>query len=233
MLLNVCGAETDLIDVPSSVRPALFERSKAFDPPTYVFMVALLEDLRRNVKFSGAARALADAAMVRLALANRFTDIKQIIERLEGFGGEAGRPSQATASPSPGTSPAPRAASGPPSAQAPHGANPGRMTGNAPAVESRTRQPAPAKPAARDAAQVPPEGTQSSSTAGAGQGQVDAATRERVLRDPYVQKVREMVDGTIIGIFPAPKKLESAEGGPDESGAPPAAQGDGELALFG
>lgn len=238
MLLNVCGAETDLVDVPSSLRAALFERSKAFDPPTYVFMIALLEELRRNVKFSGAARALADAAMVRLALANQFSDIKRIIERLDGLGGEAGRPSPSAASPSPrapATPYPPRASSAqaPSPAQAPRAASPGQASRTAPAAEPSTRQPAPAKPAGRDAGQVPPEGTVALGDAGTPQGQVDAATRERVLRDPYVQKVREMVDGTIIGIFPAPKKTEVAEGGSDESGVPPTAQGDGEMALFG
>ncbi|MEK7757446.1 MAG: hypothetical protein AAB385_09590, partial [Planctomycetota bacterium] len=55
-----------------------------FDAPTYVYMIALLEELRRNVKFSGAARALADAAVVRLAMSHQFTDLGVLLGRLEG-----------------------------------------------------------------------------------------------------------------------------------------------------
>jgi hypothetical protein len=46
-------------------------------------MITLLEELRRQVKFSGAARALADAAIVRLAMSSQFSDLKDWLGRLE------------------------------------------------------------------------------------------------------------------------------------------------------
>jgi DNA polymerase-3 subunit gamma/tau len=86
MLLCVCGAETELVDVSSQVRPQLVEQAGQFDGPTYVYMIALLEELRRQVRYSGAARALADAAVVRLAMSHQFTDIGALMERLEADG---------------------------------------------------------------------------------------------------------------------------------------------------
>ena len=79
MLLRVCGSDTDLVEVPGSFRPALIAQSEKFDPPTFVYMITLLEELRRNVKASGAARALADAAVVRLAMSRQFSDIQEWI----------------------------------------------------------------------------------------------------------------------------------------------------------
>jgi DNA polymerase-3 subunit gamma/tau len=84
MLLRVCGAETDLIDVADSMRATLTAQAQRFDAPTYVYMITLLEELRRNVKFSGAARALADAAVVRLAMSHQFTEIPALLRRLDG-----------------------------------------------------------------------------------------------------------------------------------------------------
>ncbi len=82
MLLRVCGEDTDLADVAGTVRAELAKQSQAFDAPTYVYMIGLLEELRRSVKFSGAARALADAAVVRLAMSEQFTDINNLLDRL-------------------------------------------------------------------------------------------------------------------------------------------------------
>ncbi len=91
MLIRVCGTDTDLVDVGDAMRATLADQSAQFDAPTYVYMIALLEELRRNVRSSGAARALADAAVVRLAMSRRFTDIAAILERLD-----SGSPAAAT-----------------------------------------------------------------------------------------------------------------------------------------
>ncbi len=83
MLIRVCGADTDLVDVGDAMRSTLAEQAGQFDAPTYVYMIALLEELRRSVRSSGAARALADAAVVRLAMSRQFSDIAPLLERLE------------------------------------------------------------------------------------------------------------------------------------------------------
>jgi DNA polymerase III gamma/tau subunit len=93
MLLRVCGPDTDLVDVAATMRATLASQAERFDAPTYVYMIALLEELRRNVKFSGAARALADAAVVRLAMSRQFTDLGVLLARLEGNDTTAAPPS--------------------------------------------------------------------------------------------------------------------------------------------
>ena len=89
MLLRVCGPDTNLVDVAATIRTALISQAEKFDAPTYVYMIALLEELRRNVKLSGAARALADAAIVRLAMSHQFTDLGVLLGRLEANGADA------------------------------------------------------------------------------------------------------------------------------------------------
>ncbi len=84
MLICVCGKDTELADVPAEMRSELSQQAAKFDAPTYVYMISLLEELRRNIRFSGSGRALADAAIVRLTLAEQFTDITALIENMSG-----------------------------------------------------------------------------------------------------------------------------------------------------
>lgn len=79
MLVRVCGADTDLLDVSEALRPRFVEQAAAYEPPVYVYMLTLLEDLRRAVRSSGSGRALAEAALVRLAMAAQFTDIRALL----------------------------------------------------------------------------------------------------------------------------------------------------------
>ena len=58
MLIRVAGEETELVDVAARVRPELAAQAKAFDGPTYVYIITLLEELRRAVKFSGSGGAV-------------------------------------------------------------------------------------------------------------------------------------------------------------------------------
>ena len=97
MLLRLCGPETELVDVPSQLRESLHERSQSFDPPTYVFMISLLEELRRNARSESGGRALADAAVVRLAMSAQFSNLGALIERIEsGLPEDAGSGRSAT-----------------------------------------------------------------------------------------------------------------------------------------
>jgi len=92
MVLRVCGEGTDLVDVPATVRPTLVTQSKRFDAPTFVYMITLLEELRRSVKSSGAGRALADAAVVRLAMSHQFSDLTDLLSRVEGPAARSAEP---------------------------------------------------------------------------------------------------------------------------------------------
>ncbi len=89
MLFCVCGPKTELIDLPSSARDQLVKQCTLFDGATYVYMISLMEELRRAAKSSNVSRALLDAAVVRLAMAEKFSDVGTLIARLEGGGGQA------------------------------------------------------------------------------------------------------------------------------------------------
>ncbi len=86
MLFSVCGAETDMVDLPAPVRERLAEQATRFDPPTFVYLVSLMEEVRRSVKSSNASRALLDAAIVRLAMAENFSNIEKLLGQLDDSG---------------------------------------------------------------------------------------------------------------------------------------------------
>lgn len=87
MVLNVAGDETDLVDVPAGLRPRLAEQCRQFDTGAYVYMISVLEELRRSVKSSGSARALVEAAIVRLAEASNFSAIETLLGHVGAGGG--------------------------------------------------------------------------------------------------------------------------------------------------
>lgn len=60
-----------------------------FELSHYVQMIAMLEELRRNVRYSAAGRALADAAMVRFAKLREWSSIEDLLQQLEGGTGGA------------------------------------------------------------------------------------------------------------------------------------------------
>jgi DNA polymerase-3 subunit gamma/tau len=87
MLLNICGPQTNLVDLPTSAVESMEELSRRFDGETFVYMITVLEELRRNVRFSALARALAEAAVVRLATAARYESVQDLLDQL-GTGGQ-------------------------------------------------------------------------------------------------------------------------------------------------
>ena len=196
MLLRVCGEDSELVDAAAPMRASLAGQARQFDAPTFVYMITLLEELRRNVKYSGAARALADAAMVRLAMARQFTDINVLIEALDADDGPpAGRPTPPR--PRESASPEPRKAR-----QAP------AETGAAPPASPAAPQAAPARR---------PGGPKVAS------GPVSSAQWERAARDPLVQRAREAVDGTLFNVQAAPGPVEP---GPQAGEEPDPSQGE-------
>ena len=84
MLLATCGGDTDLVDVPSTVRASMSAQSARFDSGTYVYMITVIEELRRSVRFSGSGRALIDAAVVRLAHSRNFSSLDALLGQLRG-----------------------------------------------------------------------------------------------------------------------------------------------------
>ncbi len=197
MLIRLCGKDTDLVDAAGSARSALNTQAAKFDAPTYVYMISLFEELRRNVKFSGAARALADAAIVRLAMSHQFTDLGDLLDRLDEE--EAGAP----------TDQAPR----------PDKASKKNDIGVS-TTTSRATSTAGQPPATNLAPDLNGSGASRSSgddllpqPAG-----LTSAQLKRVARDPLVMRVKEAVDGTLLSVQPAPppSEMEASEVNDDE-----------------
>jgi len=196
MLLHVCGEDTDLVDVAAQIRPKLTAQAAEFDAPTYVYMITLLEELRRSVKYSGAARALADAAVVRLAMSRQFTDINELIESLDAEDGDRAAPTRRK----PGT--------------AEEGADGLRSK-----AEGSARQNKAAAIARSDRTVGQPSVDQPAPSNDVPPAKVTAADRERVARDPFVQQVKEAVEGTLFDIRPGKRSSESGPPDDDEQEA--------------
>lgn len=89
MVLGVCGPETPLVELSDAARQAEVDRSQRFDAPALSHMIALCETAQRVCRESPAPRAMFDAALVRLALAERFADLTALAS-----GGRTGRPAE-------------------------------------------------------------------------------------------------------------------------------------------
>ena len=94
MLAACCGAESDLLELPDAQRASVAELSKRMSTPAMVQAVGILQSLTRNIRTSSLARALAEAAVVRLAEADKFVDPQSLLDRLEALRG--GKPAPST-----------------------------------------------------------------------------------------------------------------------------------------
>jgi DNA polymerase-3 subunit gamma/tau len=197
MLLAICGRDSDLVDVSEAHRTELHQQASKFDAPTYVYIISLLEELRRNVKFSGAARALADAAVVRLAMSRQFSDISAVLTELSAGEAPAGHASQVKRAAGVGP---PQRGGEPPSRSAAPATSPVATTYESSAGPSSQR---------RDERGF----SEGSRSAGPPPKRVSAEDRERVAADPLVQKVKESTDGMLLDIRPV-----SPTEPPDETG---------------
>ena len=130
MIASACGPDSELIEMPEQQRKVIGELSKRFSMPTLVQSVGICQSVLRAIRGSSVARALVEAALVRLADAEKFVDPASLIERLEsiatgrGMTGEKkksiGLPPAAAARPAPagGTYAPSRPANGQPTADA-------------------------------------------------------------------------------------------------------------------
>jgi DNA polymerase-3 subunit gamma/tau len=84
LVVSACGADSDLLDLNTEAAEAAARQAEHFDSPAIVHMIAICDATARNARGSATARALFDAALVRLCLSNRFADISTL---LAGSGG--------------------------------------------------------------------------------------------------------------------------------------------------
>jgi DNA polymerase-3 subunit gamma/tau len=90
LIASTCGADSKLIELPEAQKKVVGEIAGRFSMPALVQSVGIVERAARNLRTSSVARALMEAALVRLAEAEKFIDPASLIERLEALGG--GRP---------------------------------------------------------------------------------------------------------------------------------------------
>ena len=79
MLICACGAESELVELPDEARAEAAEQAKGFDASGLTYMIALCESVQRNGKASATPRALLDATIVRLALAEKMADVTAVL----------------------------------------------------------------------------------------------------------------------------------------------------------
>lgn len=79
MLIAACGPESELVDLSDDARVTAIRQSKAFDTAGLVYLIALCENLQRSSKTSTHPRALFDAVVVRLALADKMADVTALL----------------------------------------------------------------------------------------------------------------------------------------------------------
>lgn len=74
LLLRVCGAQSELVDLPAESRARMATHAEKFDPPALVHLIALCDASVRNLRGSAVARALFDAVIARLCMSEHFTN---------------------------------------------------------------------------------------------------------------------------------------------------------------
>ena len=199
MHVRACGLDSPIVDIPAASRDEYVKLAGQFELSHYVQMIAMLEELRRNVRFSGAGRALTDALMVRLAKMREWSSIEQLLSQLPAGG--TGAPQKKKPPPSVA---ARRAAASPRPATTPRVAQPAPMASPR-GGEPRGERP-PASATTREAPDVA-NGREPAETVAAepirsapGRLPVTAEQRDHILNDPLVQQTLELFDGAVINM---------------------------------
>src|SRR4051794_40597734 len=86
LIIRACGSDSSMIEVPGLSLKELQEQAARFDPVVLTQDITILEELRRQLRTSQAGRALLDATLVRLALAEQFTQIGELLDQVGGNG---------------------------------------------------------------------------------------------------------------------------------------------------
>lgn len=80
MLVRVCGSKTGLLEISEEERNAAAQQAEAFDPASLVYLISLAESLLRNLRFSSQPRALMEACLVRMALAEKMASVQAVLD---------------------------------------------------------------------------------------------------------------------------------------------------------
>ncbi len=84
MLVATCGSECEFLELTPEARAAAAEQARHFDAPALVHLIAVCEAAARSARLSAVARAIFDAAVVRMCRSERFADVAAILEGGDG-----------------------------------------------------------------------------------------------------------------------------------------------------
>ncbi len=90
MLIAVCGPDSELVELPEDTKAAATEQAKRFDAAGLTYMIAQCESVQRNGTSSATPRALLDATIVRLALAEKMADVTAVLSASTGRSASVG-----------------------------------------------------------------------------------------------------------------------------------------------
>jgi len=79
MLIVACGVESELVELSDEAKEIAKAQAERFDAAGLAHMIALCENVQRMSKSSSNPRALLDAAVVRLALAEKMADVSALL----------------------------------------------------------------------------------------------------------------------------------------------------------
>jgi DNA polymerase-3 subunit gamma/tau len=81
MLIKATGTDSDILILTEQQRDKAVELSEGFDTAALIYNITALEKLRWSLKNSETARALLEAALLRLALSEHFIDVDKLLEK--------------------------------------------------------------------------------------------------------------------------------------------------------
>jgi hypothetical protein len=90
LIIRTCGADSELVEVPGIAIKDLAAQAEKFDAVNLTQDVTILEELRRHMRQSQSGRALLDASLVRLTLAEQFTPVAEVLARVGGVASGSG-----------------------------------------------------------------------------------------------------------------------------------------------
>src|SRR5205823_6090501 len=80
----------ELVEVPGMPLKDLTTQAGRFDPVQLTQDITIMEELRRHMRQSQSGRALLDATLVRLTLAEQFTPVAELLARVGAAPAPAG-----------------------------------------------------------------------------------------------------------------------------------------------
>jgi DNA polymerase-3 subunit gamma/tau len=79
LVISSCGQDSDLVELSDEAKSLAAAQAARFDTPGLAHMLALCDNLQRNGKLSAHPRAMLDATLVRLALAEKMADVTALL----------------------------------------------------------------------------------------------------------------------------------------------------------